>query len=197
MHRLAVTAALLLAAAGASAETAYVTDILRLGIHRAQDTSDRPFDSLVSGTALGVIERMPNYARVETPDGRTGWVKSAYLVSEKPAQLRVSELEARMAALEAERAAADEARAAAERQLADLKQRHAANVSSAAAVEDTLARLSSQNDAYERRLDAYRAALPLGWVAAALAVTLVGGFAAGVWWLDARIRRRHGGFRVY
>jgi hypothetical protein len=37
------------------AETAYVTDMLRLGIHNASDTSDRPFDNLVSGTALEVL----------------------------------------------------------------------------------------------------------------------------------------------
>ena len=32
---------------------------------------------------------------------------------------------------------------------------------------------------------------------AALLVTLAAGFVAGLWWLDALIRRRHGGFRVY
>jgi hypothetical protein len=37
----------------------------------------------------------------------------------------------------------------------------------------------------------------LPWVAAALVVALVAGFVAGLWWLDATIRRRHGGFRVY
>jgi len=30
-----------------------------------------------------------------------------------------------------------------------------------------------------------------------LVVSLVAGFLAGLWWLDALIRRRHGGFRVY
>ena len=35
------------------------------------------------------------------------------------------------------------------------------------------------------------------WSKVALAVTLVGGVAAGLWWLDALIRRRHGGFRIY
>jgi SH3 domain protein len=197
MRRLALAAALLLAAAGSSAQTVYVTDILRLGIHQAQDTSDPAFDSLVSGTALEILERVPNYARVETPDGRTGWVKSAYLVSEKPAQLRVAELEARVAELENELRNAQEARIHAEQQMTEIEERHAASVSSAAAIEDTLARLKTRNDAYERRLDTYRGALPLSWVAAALAVCLIGGIVGGTWWLDARIRRRHGGFRVY
>ena len=34
-------------------------------------------------------------------------------------------------------------------------------------------------------------------VAVALLVTLAGGFVTGLWWLDALIRRRHGGFRIY
>ena len=40
-------------------------------------------------------------------------------------------------------------------------------------------------------------ASPVVWVIVALVVTLVGGFAGGLWWLDALIRRRHGGFRIY
>ncbi len=174
-----------------------MTDILRLGIHEAQDTSDRAFDTLVSGAELEILERVPNYARVETADGRVGWVKSAYLVTEKPARLRVAELEARVEELESQLASAQHALAGAERTKARIEERHEASRSSATAARDTLARLERENEAYERRLDSYRNALPLKWVGAALAVTLVAGFAAGLWWLDLRIRRRHGGFRVY
>lgn len=188
---------MLLAAAAAAAETAYVTDILQLGIHEAEDTSDRAFDSLVSGTPLEILERVPSYARVETPDGRVGWVKSAYLVDEKPARLRIAELEARAAGLETERAEAAAARAAALERMAAIEEQRAADASSAAAIQDTLARLKAENDAYERRLDAYRGAVPLVWAAAALILCAIGGFAGGLWWLDARIRRRYGGFRVY
>lgn len=181
----------------AVAETAYVTDILRLGIHRAQDTSDRAFENLVSGTPLEVLERVPNYARVRTADGQEGWVKSAYLVAEKPAQLRVAEVEAELAALREELAAASAARYTAESEAARLSKQMATSVSSADAIEDTLARLKQQNEAYEARLEGYRGALPLKWVAAALAVVLAGGFVAGLWVLDLVIRKRHGGFRIY
>ena len=73
----------------AAAETAYVTDSLRLGLHAAPDTSDRPFENLVSGTAVEVLERNPNYARVRLADGREGWVKATFLVDAKPAAARV------------------------------------------------------------------------------------------------------------
>jgi hypothetical protein len=39
--------------------------------------------------------------------------------------------------------------------------------------------------------------LPWPWVLGAVVVALAGGFLAGYWWLDAAIRRRYGGFKVY
>lgn len=174
-----------------------MTDILRLGIHHAQDTSDRPFQNLISGTELEVLERVPNFARVRTNDGQEGWVKSAYLVSDKPAQLRVAEVEAELDHLRSKLATAESARQAAQIEAERASKEMANRVSSADAIDDTLAGLQQQNEAYEKQLDAYRGALPLTWVAAALAVALIGGFVGGIWWLDASIRRRHGGFRIY
>lgn len=179
------------------AETAYVTDILRLGLHRAQDTSDRPFDNLVSGARLEVLERVPNYARVRTDGGQEGWVKSAYLVDDEPAQLKLAEFESEVAKLRAETARATAARASAEDELARVAKQLAANTDSAGAIQETLARLERDNKDYEGRLERYRGSLPLPWVGAALVVALIAGFVAGLWWLDALIRRRHGGFRVY
>lgn len=187
----------LLFASTASAETAYVTDILRLGIHRASDTSDRAFDSLVSGTPLEVLERTVNYARVRTTGGEEGWVKSAYLVSDKPAQLRVAEVEAELAALKERVELAEEARVTAEQQAARVKQQLTDDENSSAAMIESLARLKRLNEDYETRFERYRLSLPLSWVAAAVLLTLIGGFVGGWWWLDALIRRRHGGYRVY
>jgi SH3 domain protein len=183
--------------ATATAETVYVTDSLRLGLHEADDTSDRPFDNLVSGTALEVLERTTNYARVRTPGGQEGWVKAAYLVELKPAQARLAELESELARVRLEADQSQSARIAAETELNRLGQRVAASTGSAEAAQDTLARLQSENEAFEARFETYRRSLPLTWVVAALVVTLVGGFLAGLWWLDALIRRRHGGFRIY
>jgi SH3 domain protein len=100
MNRKLVAVGFLLVSPLAGAEDiAYVTDILRLGIHQAQDTSDRPFQNLLSGTELTVLDRVPNYAHVRTNDGQEGWVKSAYLVTDKPVQLRVAEMEAEIETL--------------------------------------------------------------------------------------------------
>ena len=194
---IAIVSLLLLGCSGAFAETAYVTDILRLGIHRAQDTSDPAFQNLVSGTELEIIERVPNFARVRTSDGQDGWVKSAYLVSDKPAQLRVAEIEAELEQLRANLSESSGERLHAEREANRLSQEMALNTGSADAIHDTLARLKLENESYESRLDAYRVSFPMAWVAAALVVAFVGGFVAGLWYLDTVIRKRHGGFRIY
>lgn len=198
MTRLLSSAVLaLLVAADAGADTAYVTDILRLGIHRASDTSDRAFDSLVSGTALDVLESSVNYARVRTPDGREGWVKAAYLVREKPAQLRVAEVEAELELLREQLTDAQAAQADAEQEALRLGRQLSSDEHSVTSLRESLALLQRENDAFEARMERYRTSLPLPWVIAALVLTLTAGFASGWWWLDARIRRRHGGYRIY
>lgn len=198
MRRLAAAALLVLfATAAAAQETRYITDILQLGIHRAQDTSDAPFDNLVSGTAVTVLERVPNFARVRTPDGEEGWVKSAFLVAEKPAQLRVAEVEAHSAELERQLAAALAAREIAASDAGNLVAEAEQTLAAAVAEREMLARLRAENQEYEARMELYRGSVPWPWVAGALVVVFGAGFFAGYWWLDASIRRRHGGFRVY
>lgn len=181
----------------AAAETGYVTDMLRLGLHAASDTSDDPIENLASGTALEVLERTPLYLRVRTERGREGWVKAAYVVSEKPARARVAELEAEVVTLRDQLAQANAARAEAEGTASRLGAQAEARNDSRDAIAETVTRLKRENEDLQARLERYRESVPLAWAGAALIVALVGGFLAGLWWLDALIRRRHGGFRVY
>jgi len=148
----------------ASAETAYVTDSLRLGIHGAADTSDRAFDNLVSGTAVEVLERNSNYARVRLTDGREGWVRATFLVATKPAAARIAELEAQVAGLEGAAAAAKAAQLAAEQELGRVTTQFQAATGSTASIEETVERLTAENRAYEERFETYRHALPVRWV---------------------------------
>jgi SH3 domain protein len=196
LKRLTLTAALCACAGAAMAERMYVTDSLRLGLYHSEDTSDKPFLNLVSGAEVDVLERNASLARIRTPAGEEGWVKAAFLVPEKPAQLRVAELEAELAGLRSEAAESHSAHAVDEtpdrvaRPIVTSKDPNEA-------MNEALGRLKRENAAYEARLESYRGSLPMPWVAAALVLALVGGFAAGLWWLDSLIRRRHGGFRVY
>jgi SH3 domain protein len=197
LKRLALTTALCACAASASAETLYVTDSLRLALYESEDTSDKPLSNLVSGTPVQLLERSASLARVRTPAGEEGWVKATFLVPDKPARTRVAELEAELASLRSENAEYRGARATANESADQLARSVAASKDSADAMHDAVGKLERENAAYAARLDNYRGSLPMPWVAAALLLALIGGFAGGLWWLDALVRRRHSGFRVY
>ena len=168
------------------------------GCTRRRIRATGAFENLVSGTAVEVLERNPNYARVRLADGREGWVKATFLVDEKPAAARVLELEARDRRLRGRppprprrrrRPPSTSSRAARRARGDDRLGRDRFKKRSSAC--------KRENRAHEERLEAYRHALPMKWVIPAVVVVLVGGFFVGLWWLDALIRRRHGGFRVY
>ena len=198
MRRIApLTLLAFLSAVAGAQDVAYVTDMLQLGLHRAENTSDSPFRNLASGTELTVLERVPNYARVRTPDGDEGWVRSAFIVSEKPAMLRVAEVEARSAELERQLEMAVGERDSAKSEAAGIVASAELELAAAEVSRDTLARLQQENADYQARMELYRGAIPWPWVLAALVVVLGVGFVGGWWWLDAAIRRRYGGFRVY
>jgi SH3 domain protein len=197
LRRLALIATLYACAAIASAETLYVTDSLRLALYASEDMSDKPLSNLTSGAPVQLLERDASLARVRTAAGEEGWVKATFLVPEKPARTRLAELEAELAGLRSENAEYRGARASADDSAEQLAKSVAASKDSAEAMHETLGKLQRENTAYVARLESYRGSLPLPWVGAALLVTLVGGFAGGLWWLDALVRRRHSGFRVY
>jgi hypothetical protein len=120
-----------------------------------------------------------------------------YLETDKPPAARILELEGELASMTSAVASAKSAQTRAEQELSSLKSHLQATTGSTESVEVTLARLKTENETYADRLDAYRYSLPLAWIAVALLIALTAGFLSGVWWLDALIRRRHGGFRVY
>ncbi len=181
----------------ATAETMYVTDQLRLGLHRAEDTGDRPYRTLTSGAALDVIERNRFYAHVKTTDGNEGWVKVAYLVEGKPAALRVAEVESHSQQLENELDSLKRNQSTASVRVGELEKELSSWQSQAGSNNDEMTRLRSENESYAQRMSAYRNSVPLSWALIAAVLTLVVGLISGYQWLDRRIRRRFGGLRVY
>lgn len=190
-------AVLLLLPLVAAAETAYVTDNLRLGLHQAADTSDRAFRTLDSGQELEILSRDRNYAHVVLPDGVQGYVKAAYLVDDKPAKLIVAETQAEVDRLRAE--------------LEQLRRQFAGPAATISALEQEASDLQTELDANELRVSElsdentdlrqqqsqFQNSLPLSWVLGAIGVCLIGGFLLGLWWVDRRSRQRHGGIRIY
>lgn len=181
----------------AVAETVYITDNLRLGLHQAEDTSDRAFRMLESGQELEIISRDRNYANVQLPDGTRGYVKAAYLVDEKPAKLIVAETTAERDALVAELEETKQAFAGPAATIQGLKDEAAALAERLAGAESQVASLQAENASIQGMKERYKGSLPLNWVGAAIGVCLIGGFLAGLWWVDHSSRKRHGGVRIY
>ena len=186
-----------LAVSAAAAETAYVTDNLRLGLHQASDTSDRAFRTLESGQELEIISRDRNYANVRLPDGIEGYVKAAYLVFDKPAKLIVAETAATNEALQKELEELKAAFAAPSATIESLRQQLAESESAASSSAAQVAELTAQLEEYRGRQEQFKYSLPIAWVGGALFVCLLAGFLAGLWWVDHRSRKRHGGIRIY
>lgn len=181
----------------AAAETGYVTDRLMLGLHEAADTSDRPFRSLESGTRFEVLSRERLYAHVRLEDGTEGYVKAAYVVFEPPAKLIVNEAQAEVERLTTELAEAKAAFAEPAAVIDSLKNEAATLESELEAARARVDELETANATYQSRAERYQYSLPYKWVAGAIGVCLIAGFLIGLWWVDHRSRKRHGGIRIY
>lgn len=181
----------------AMAETAYVTDKLRLGLHHAADTSDRAFRTLESGQELEIVSRDRNYASVRLPDGVQGNVKAAYLVSEKPARLIVAEAQRANDELRQELESIKAAFSAPAATIDGLKQELAEKNNALDASSAQIAELTAANEDYADRYGQYKYSLPFKWVGGAMFVCLLCGFLLGLWWVDYQSRKRHGGVRIY
>jgi len=181
----------------AAAETGYVTDRLVLGLHQAEDTGDRPFRTLESGDAFEVLSRDRLYAHVQLPDGTQGYVKAAYVVYEKPARLIVSQTQAEVDRLTAELAEAKRAFAQPAAVIDSLKSEVAGLKSDLESSRARIEELDEANARYLSRAERYQYSLPINWVGGAIGVCLIAGFLVGLWWVDHRSRKRHGGIRIY
>jgi SH3 domain protein len=188
---------LIFVAGSAIAAPAYVTDLLRLGVHAAADTSDRPFTNISSGDRVEILEESRYYARVTIPGGRQGWVKKNYLLEEKPAILIVAELEkardealAELATLKSSLADRDARVSAFEQEIADREGQARGELEELAALREERLDLMA-------RLDSYSFSVPGSLFFMGAAASVVAGFLVAWWWFDRRSRSRHGGFRVY
>lgn len=178
------------------AQTAYVTDQLRLGVHAAPDTSDRAFVNLESGDSLQILEQTQFYARVRIPDGREGWVRKTFLVDEEPARFRIQKVEQERDRLSAELTALKNQMSKRNEIVSNLENQLATATDTQRAERDELTGLRELNKELTEDLQAYRFSVPGLWFLAAIVITLMAGFIAGQKWLDLLSRRRHGGFVV-
>jgi SH3 domain protein len=181
----------------AFAETAYVTDNLRLSMYESASTSSARVETLVSGQSFEVLSRDAQMAFVELPDGRQGYISAAYMVTEKPARLIVTETQEASARLEQELAELRESFAEPAALADRLRQESAELQDQLDTSTARVAELEEENASHVSRSARYQYSLPYTWVGGAILICLIGGFLGGLWWVDRQSRRRHGGIRVY
>lgn len=92
LKRLMVCLALLAGAAGATGQTRYVTDDLKLPVRTGESVQHRIVKMLDSGTKVELLEPGREYSRVRTADGVQGWMLTRYLQAQPVAKDRVQEL---------------------------------------------------------------------------------------------------------
>jgi SH3 domain protein len=182
---------------GAFAETVFVTDELSLRLQAAPEESSQVLGSLRSGDRLELLEKSGFFALVKTEDGKQGWAKAAYLISERPARARLQEMEAELTTLRAGVEPIQKELASARQQSRELGQKLETSEQALGERTAALGQVEQENAELRQRLGIGGWSVPLRWVGVAMLLSLACGIGLGIWWFDFRSRKRHGGFRIY
>jgi SH3-like domain-containing protein len=187
--RLAITAALLLVlAAEARAETAWVTDRVQITL-RWSPAADAPaVKTLSTGASLEVLERGAGFTRVRDAAGAEGWVANDALMAEPPARPQLDRLRGQLAAAQSALAAETARTKELAQKLAEL----AAGQNAPAAPQPDAAAPAPPAAAPG---PAGRPFFDWTWLGISFAMLIIG-FAAGVWWLRELNRRKLGGMHL-
>ena len=179
------------------AQAEYVTDRLQLGVHMQPDMSDRAFAKLNSGDRVDILETNLYHALVQLQDGRKGWVKKTYLVKDKPAILRVAEVERERDKAVKKLNSLKSSLSDREVRASEMEAEVAAREAGAAAEAEELERLRVENVSLSGRLEAHAFSVPGTLFFVAVAASIVIGCLLSWWWFDYRSRIRHGGYRIH
>ncbi len=195
--RVGAVCGLIILSSVAQAETAYVTDRLQLGVHGQPDASDRAFTNIKSGERVQITEENQYLALVTLADGRKGWVKKTYLVTKKPAIVRLAEVEQERDKAIAKLESLTSSLGDREARVSEIERQVAAREAEGAADAEELKRLRVETTELSNRLEAYEFSVPGTLFFVASAGCLVIGFLVSWWWFDYRSRLRHGGFSIH
>ena len=179
------------------AEIRYVTDLLHLNLFELPQSQGKSLKTVKSGEALTIIEQIPGYSKVKTRDNIIGWTKSAYLVTDKPARLIVAEMEKKMTRLQKKTDTAIKKMKQAVSHAEKYQQLLQTNEASSARFKTRLTELEQQNSHYKNSIKQYESSVPMNIFISAIIILFIIGLLLGWFILDYRIRKRHGGFRIY
>jgi SH3 domain protein len=91
---------LLLALSPAAAETLYITDQIRAGLHEDKRPDSPIIKVIPTGTAVEVIKREDDVSFVREAGGASGWIDNSYLAAQEPSGAAAREARARAQTLQ-------------------------------------------------------------------------------------------------
>ncbi|MCB2193345.1 MAG: TIGR04211 family SH3 domain-containing protein [Deltaproteobacteria bacterium] len=90
----AIIAVLLAAAPAVAQETLYVTDQLRITVRSGPSTGNKVIAMAETGAKMNLLGSKPGgWSLVRMEDGKEGWALTRFLQKERPAKLRLAELD--------------------------------------------------------------------------------------------------------
>lgn len=206
--------------------TTFVTDKLIIDVYAEHFATSSVVTNIPTGTPVKVLQEQGDYTEISTQDNITGWVLSKYLSVERPIQLEYVQLITKYNTLQ-EKLKAIEPELAKNRKLrkklksvAKLRKNLVASQEEIKRLQDTIAAkdqtlanavlppddqppiqaLTPQPAGMLVALDIESLLKPTPMAAAAIALlvsTFILGIFIGYRWLDRKIRKRHGGIRLY
>ena len=75
------------------AQAVFVIDYLAAGIHEDESPTSRVIRVVPSGTSMELLHESADMSQIKTPDGEIGWINKMYLMSSKPVQQALLELQ--------------------------------------------------------------------------------------------------------
>ncbi|MBI3561695.1 MAG: TIGR04211 family SH3 domain-containing protein [Gammaproteobacteria bacterium] len=166
------------------AETAYVTDNLRIGVRPDPDNNAPPVGVVVSGMKLEVLKRSDDYVKVRSADGVEGWIKDIHITQDVPVRLQLEQMTDQQQRLKKDF----------DQQASQLKGAQQTASQMNAEIES----LRNSNRQLSTALDAVGASQGNSWLWLWIILLLVmagGGFYAGALWHRRRVMLRLGGLR--
>jgi hypothetical protein len=189
----------------AYADPQYVSDKLVVNVYAEADQESSKVATLDSGDAVEGIEKVDTYTHVRLADSREGWIKSSYLTVQKPAVVRLKELEKERGASAAAPSSAQLAQLGAE--LKQVKEQNAelqTELTAAKQKAQSPAPVATESPPPKRKAEPV---MPdqtpadkidgVTWIAAAGVLCGSIGFGLGYQMLARKIRRKYGSVRIY